>query len=133
MNNIPKATFRRMFGWGCVSGCLFALIILSTSSAAYADTPPDDDTIIISSAEPLSDADLDVRGGAGNTTITTVSASQTMNSTTSGNALNVGGNLTNGSISAVSFGGSGFGSYVMNTGNNSTINSGVSLSVLMLQ
>lgn len=132
MGNVPNTAFRRVL----VSGFLFALL-LSAGSAARADEPAvpaaDDDSVTIAAAEPLNNDDLDVRGGAGNTSVTTVTASQTMSSTTSDNTLNVGGNLTNGSISSVNFGGSGFGSYVMNTGNNSTINSGVSLSVLMMQ
>lgn len=61
-----------------------------------------------------------------------VTSNQTLNSSSSGNSVNVTGDLINGSIAA-EFGGSGFGSYVMNTGNNAVINSGVSLSVLTVQ
>ncbi|MGB9152668.1 MAG: hypothetical protein WCD70_06235 [Alphaproteobacteria bacterium] len=132
MTNFPQTTFRRAFGFNSVFGCLFILTVLSLASAAHAAEAPDDDRLVISSADALSSDDMETSRGSGGTNIS-VSASQTMNSTTSGNTLDVGGSLTNGNISSVTFSGSGFGSYVMNTGNNSTINSGVSLSVLMMQ
>jgi hypothetical protein len=85
----------------------------------------------------LSDEDMDLnRGSRGMTTntISTVTSNQTLTSTSTGNVMYVEGNLTNGAIAVGdNFGGSGIGSFVMNTGNNSVINSGVSLSVFMLQ
>ena len=72
------------------------------------------------------------RGSGGVITTTNVASNQTLDSTSTGNTVNVTGNMTNGPISVgANFGVSGFGSYVMNTGNNAVINSGVSLSVLM--
>lgn len=84
-------------------------------------------------ARALNDADMGaLRAGYTVQNNTTVTSNQSMSATSSGNSVNVGGDMTNGSISGT-FGGSGFGSYVMNTGNNAVINSGVSLSVLTLQ
>ncbi|MGB4100289.1 MAG: hypothetical protein WBK91_00035 [Alphaproteobacteria bacterium] len=49
----------------------------------------------------------------------------------SNSTLNVDGDLTTGKISIGSnFGGAGFGSYVNNTGNNSAINSAMSVNVI---
>ncbi len=114
--------------------CLFLATALAQPCIAM--TSSADDRIIPISGKALNDEDMDVnRGGRANTTtITTVTSNQTMHSTSVGNTVNVEGNLVNGHISiGDNFGGSGIGSYVMNTGNNTTINSGVSLSVLMLQ
>jgi len=100
---------------GSISPCL----------AAEIDTG---DNVAISSVETsvLSYSEMsDNRGTFG---ITTQESEQELAAETSGNTLNVGGNLTNGNIS-LGDNISGFGSYVMNTGNNSTINSAVSVNV----
>lgn len=65
------------------------------------------------------------RGAAGDNSL---ASTQSLAATTSGNSLFVGGNLTNGDI-AIGDNLGGFGSYVMNTGNNSTINTAVSVNV----
>jgi len=91
------------------------------------------DSIVIAGAKDL-DSESMSKSRGGTVTIATVTANQTMESTSTGNSMTVFGNLANGSITVGdTFGGSGIGSYVMNTGNNSVINSGVSLSVLMLE
>jgi len=94
-----------------------------------------DDTVDFANEDVLDEDSLsDSRGSGGTINITTVTSNQTMESTSTGNTLIVGGSLTNGSINVGdNMGGSGFGSYVMNSGNNSVINSGVSLSILMQQ
>lgn len=101
--------------------------ILLSGFAARAASVSGNDTIAIAAADVLSDADMAVKRASGGTTVS-VSSNQVINATSTGNTMDVKGNLTNGNIyTGNSFGGSGFGSYVMNTGNNSTINSGVSL------
>ncbi|MDR3423790.1 MAG: hypothetical protein P4M13_01750 [Alphaproteobacteria bacterium] len=132
MTSIPNTALRRMVRLIYLPAFFF---FFSSVPFAHAATVSNDDNIVIGSADALSETDMSAdRGSGGTVNITTVTSTQTMNSTSTGNTLNVGGSLTNGSISVGSnFGGSGFGSYVMNTGNNAVINSGVSLSVLTLQ
>lgn len=61
-----------------------------------------------------------------------VISTQSLAATTSGNTLNVAGNLMNGDIAmGDQFGGSGFGSYVMNTGNNSTLTAATAVTIQM--
>ncbi|MDD3370335.1 MAG: hypothetical protein PHE27_00770 [Alphaproteobacteria bacterium] len=96
----------------------------------------EDDIAFFEPGEVLSEAAMNDSRAAQGTTIdiTTVTSNQTLESTSTGNSVFVNGNMTNGTINVGSnFGGNGFGSYVMNTGNNAVINSGVSLSVLMQQ
>jgi hypothetical protein len=124
---------------------LFALSASLIGQAAYGEEATNinkatninntnEDSLIVGSADILSETDLEAhRGSGGTTTTTTVASNQSLSATSTGNVVNVTGDMTNGSIGNSTFGGSGFGSYVMNTGNNSTINSGVSLSVLMMQ
>ena len=92
--------------------------------------PATEETLTLAATDALSETDMtQERGGSA-----TVVSDQTLASTSTGNVMNVTGNLTNGAIyTGENFGGSGFGSFVLNTGNNATISSGVSLSVLMLQ
>lgn len=120
----------------CISACVMLFAISAQArTVAPVNATTNEDNLAVSSADSLSDQDMTTnRGSGGTTNITTVTSDQTINATSSGNTLNVGGNLTNGSITiGNNFGGSGFGSYVLNSGNNSVINSGVSLSVLMMQ
>jgi len=130
MKNAPHKSGR----WVFVPVFLLTFTAISLfGQAAHAAQTQDNDNIIIAANYIISDEDMAVKRASGGTAIT-VSSNQVINSTSTGNSVNVRGNLTNGDISTGSnFGGSGFGSYVMNTGNNSTINSGVSLSILMLQ
>lgn len=73
----------------------------------------------------------ELAGTRGAAAINTLTSTQTLAASTSGNTLDVGGDLTNGEILiGQNFG--GFGSYVMNTGNNSTINSAVSLNIQIM-
>jgi hypothetical protein len=119
---------------------LILAVLLAFGKPCLADetaTPQGDksqDTFTVSEAgDTLSDADMSAKRGGTETNTITVTSQQTLNSTSTGNTVNVGGNLTNGAVTVGNnFGGSGFGSYVFNTGNNSTINSGVSVSVLSL-
>jgi len=110
---------------------IFGLIL----SPIMAQASASDDTVDFANEDVLDEDSLsDSRGSGGTINITTVTSNQTMESTSTGNTLIVGGSLTNGSINVGdNMGGSGFGSYVMNSGNNSVINSGVSLSILMQQ
>jgi hypothetical protein len=132
MEHSPNSTSQRTFCLAFVSAFLFVLAFMPTAPAVAADA---NDKVVIASEDSLSPADMgSSRGSGGTFNITTVTSNQTMESTSTGNTLNVGGSLTNGPIFVgENFGGNGFGSYVMNTGNNSVINSGVSLSVLMMQ
>ncbi|MDD5585376.1 MAG: hypothetical protein PHY92_00275 [Alphaproteobacteria bacterium] len=61
-----------------------------------------------------------------------VVAAQTLTSTVSGSSLTIGGSLTNGAVSLGDNFGSGLGSYVMNTGNNSSLTSAVNVSIQTL-
>lgn len=120
----------------------FALLLLgsvlmtaagSASVAAEAGQSTNgDDSVLLSSLsmEPLSGSEMEKNRGAA-AVINTLSSSQSLEAATSGNTLSVGGSLTNGDVSLGDNMG-GFGSYVMNTGNNSTINSAVSLSVQIM-
>lgn len=79
----------------------------------------------------LTPADLSADRGAGGADYTAVST-QSLAATTTGNALSVAGNLVNGTIALGNdFGGAGFGSYVMNTGNNSTLTAATSVTIQM--
>lgn len=132
MENRIDTALRQTVWMACFPLCLGILASLTVPGAALAAST-DTDTIFLASADALNDADMSANRG-GTLNITTVTSTQTMNSTSTGNTLTVGGSLTNGKISVGdNFGGSGIGSYVMNTGNNAVINSGVSLSVLMMQ
>ncbi|NCC03333.1 MAG: hypothetical protein EOM37_04710 [Proteobacteria bacterium] len=111
-----------------------AVVFLSSATAGWAaETPavPDTDEVVLTAFgdELLSQDEMGKDRGAA--AINTLSSSQSLSSATTGNSLNVGGNLSNGAINVgENFG--GFGSYVMNTGNNSTVNSAVSFNVQVL-
>ena len=109
-------------------------VFIASHSPAVAETTDADDHLALVNNDAVQQQDMDTdRGTGGDTTnVTTVTSNQTITSTSSGNTVNAGGNINNGPISVGNnFGGSGFGSFVLNTGNNATINSGVSLSVNM--
>lgn len=122
-------------GGSFLLGAALAAFPFLLSSGAVGAAVSDRDEVVIDAEGLLSAKDMETSSGQGSSlSIVTVTSSQTMNSTSTGNTLTVSGSLTNGAISVgENFGGSGFGSYVMNTGNNAVINSGVSLSVLTLQ
>jgi len=90
----------------------------------------DDDTILLSMNDGrLTENEMaDSCGAAG---ITTMDSSQSLVAVGSDNSLYVGGDLTNGNINVGDNLG-GLGSYVLNTGNNSTINSAVSLNLQII-
>lgn len=113
------------------------LFCLGINPALAEDIPPqsavsaDDEIVMVDEGTTqlaLNEMD-DHRGAAG----TSLLSAQTLAATTTGNVFAVAGDLTTGSISlGDSLSGLGFGSYVMNTGNNTAINSAVSLSVQIL-
>ena len=133
MTSVPNTLLPRVCSL-TLSAIFFGLSFLLFCPKAYATVVPSDgDKVVIVSEDALSEADMNInRGSGGVYNTTTVASDQTMSSTSTGNSVNVAGNMTNGPITVgANFGGNGFGSYVMNTGNNAVINSGVSLSVLM--
>lgn len=109
---------------------LGALFLLGGTSLVQAATNEAEDTIVLQADNKviLSQDDMNASRGGESINTTSLSSSQSLDATTSGNAINVGGDLTNGNI-ALGDNLGGFGSYVMNTGNNSTINSAVSLNI----
>jgi len=128
---VPNTVLRRAAHLSFLSLGLLLVTQMGMVHAACAGTA--NDSIVIAGAKDL-DSESMSKSRGGTVTIATVTANQTMESTSTGNSMTVFGNLANGSITVGdTFGGSGIGSYVMNTGNNSVINSGVSLSVLMLE
>lgn len=104
------------------------MVVANASVAAEAGVNDTDDAISISSASEVRLTGGEMEGNRGAAGMNAVSSSQTLSSISSGNSLNVSGNLTNGNISVGENMG-GFGSYIMNTGNNTTINTAVSLNV----
>lgn len=115
-----------------------ALGVFLPGFALAAEAPQTDDmagdTVVFSNAQELtSTAEMtENRGAAGGTSqVNTITSAQTLAASTSGNSLSVGGNLTNGDI-GIGDNLGGFGSYVMNTGNNSTITSAVSFNVQIM-
>ncbi len=110
---------------------LSVVVVALASFGRKAAAEQADDTVAVESSDAITESDMSQKRGAGGNYVT---SNQTLTSTSTGNVMNVSGDLTNGSVVVGNnFGGSGFGSYVMNTGNNATISSGVSLSVLMMQ
>ena len=103
-------------------------LIADGAGMAIAADEDMDDAVIFSSAEEASLSGWEMEFNRGAFRITEQTSEQTLSAATTGNSLNVGGNLSNGNIS-LGDNISGFGSYVMNTGNNSTINSAVSVNV----
>jgi hypothetical protein len=112
-----------------ILGSVFVLADARQALAAGAPETEDKIVFSLSGDDSLSLQEMDgARGTAG---VNTLTSSQTLAASTTGNSLNVGGNLTNGDI-AIGDNLGGFGSYVMNTGNNSTINSAVSLNIQIM-
>jgi len=103
-------------------------LIADGAGMAIAADEDMDDAVIFSSAEEASLSGWEMESNRGAFGITEQTSEQTLSAATTGNSLNVGGSLSNGNIS-LGDNISGFGSYVMNTGNNSTINSAVSVNV----
>jgi hypothetical protein len=109
----------------------FMTLAGSASIGLAADTNAAGDDVVSFSREDavLSRIDLEVNRGTYGTN--TVASEQSLASSAQNNSLNVQGDLTNGNISVGDkFG--GFGSYVMNTGNNTSINSAVSVNVQLM-
>lgn len=111
-----------------VFGCITFLSSAHVSLAAEAEN---DDTVVftLKDEKPLTMGDMRTDRGAFG--VNTVTSEQTLASSAAGNSVNVAGDLTNGTISlGDNF--SGFGSYVMNTGNNTAINSAVTVNIQMM-
>lgn len=116
----------------------FALLAFGLMTTAFVGAPTvaaaddlDDQIVMQDETEtPMAAEEMDEsRGGDGTNSLV---STQTLSSTTTGNTLSVAGNLTNGDVNiGDGFGGSGFGSYVMNTGNNSSVNSAVTVNIQM--
>ena len=119
-----------------LSTMVFALVAFGSSSSFAAPVSDGDellnDNVVISNAQEILTTNemVENRGAAGSVE-NTITSAQTLAASTSGNSLNVGGDMTNGDINIGNNLG-GFGSYVMNTGNNSTINSAVSFNVQIM-
>jgi hypothetical protein len=102
------------------------------TSGAFADVsavPPHD-----SAGNPIiSLGDLDgIRGGAEPTENVLTVTNQVVNGATTGNTITVGGNMTNGAVNldANAFSGfAGIGNFVINTGNNNTVQGTLSVQV----
>ncbi|MBI1273957.1 MAG: hypothetical protein GC131_07720 [Alphaproteobacteria bacterium] len=107
-----------------------ALFLAAALAAAPAWAMLDDEIII----EDEAAMDLDTMGAArGAAAENSAVSTQTLAATATGNTVSVTGDLVTGSINiGDNFGGSGFGSYVNNTGNNTAINSAVSVNIQML-
>ena len=101
------------------------------SQAHAAEAVVADEVVTFAEGEvALTTTEMDVNRGAAGVS-NSIATSQTLSAATSGNSLNVGGDLTNGNVSiGENFG--GFGSYVMNTGNNSTVNSAVNFNLQIM-
>jgi len=108
------------------------LTLTGDPSSAMAKDADAEDSVVISSQDDvlLSRDDMKIKRGTFGIT-NALSSEQMLETVAEGNALNVGGDLTNGNINfGDNFG--GFGSYVMNTGNNSAISSAVTVNVQMM-
>ncbi|MDD5586458.1 MAG: hypothetical protein PHY92_05825 [Alphaproteobacteria bacterium] len=96
------------------------------ASFAAEDVLASDSVFESADESSMSVTEMDVNRGTFG--INALTSEQALAAETTGNALIVGGNMTNGTI-AIGDNVGGFGSYVMNTGNNSTINSAVAVNV----
>ena len=117
-----------MFLRGCsmkfvIATALLTLIALPVSAEETFDS-------VVIDAEQLALGDNE-EGQRATASENNVINTQTLTSTVTGNTINVTGDMINGAVNIGDFG-SGIGSYVMNTGNNSSINSAVSISIQML-
>jgi hypothetical protein len=114
---------------------LASLFGLTLSQPALAEnnvvSAVQDDLVTIVDGEVAMNA-VDMESNRGTSGVSnSMTSNQTLESATTGNSLNVGGNMTNGNVSiGENFG--GFGSYVMNTGNNSSVNSAVNFNVQIM-
>jgi hypothetical protein len=106
-----------------------------SAAAAHAETPaPTPDPAPVPSvqraAKPISDTDLqDLSGGQA-----AAVNDQQLKAVTSDNSVNALGNITNGpvTLNAGAFSGfSGLGNFVVNTGNNNTLQGSMSVTIVM--
>ncbi len=98
-----------------------ALLCLAAPAAANVDEAADE--VVIAAAQ-TTELENGMTTGTGGITV-----QQNLNASTTGSVA-VAGDLTTGKISlGDNFGGNGFGSYVNNTGNNTAINSAMSVNV----
>ncbi|HEY4031157.1 MAG TPA: hypothetical protein VGM25_12485 [Caulobacteraceae bacterium] len=111
------------------------LMLAVSAAAAHAETPaPTPDPAPVPSvqraAKPISDTDLqDLSGGQA-----AAVNDQQLKAVTSDNSVNALGNITNGpvTLNAGAFSGfSGLGNFVVNTGNNNTLQGSMSVTIVM--
>jgi hypothetical protein len=105
---------------------VFIIGAVSTCKAAA-----DDDNVVLSASNEIALSKIEMDSNRGAASINTLTSTQTLQAATSGNSFNVGGSLTNGNI-ALGNNFNGFGTYLMNTGNNSTLNAALNLSVQLM-
>ena len=110
-----------------ISVCFLTL----TMPAAAATGGADKITLTAKSEVQLTNAEMEGNRGAAGVTINSLASTQTLAASSFGNSFTVGGDVTNGNV-YLGDNFSGMGSYVMNTGNNSTINSAVSMNIQIL-
>ncbi len=101
---------------------------LTVGIAGFALAADNGDDVVFSELDEVSLSSGEMKNNRGAFGISNLESDQALAAETTGNTLNVGGNLTNGTIT-LGDNLSAFGSYVMNTGNNSTINSAVAVNV----
>jgi len=101
---------------------------LTVGIAGFALAADNGDEVVFSELDEVSLSSGEMKNNRGAFGISNLESDQALAAETTGNTLNVGGNLTNGTIT-LGDNLSAFGSYVMNTGNNSTINSAVAVNV----
>jgi len=101
---------------------------LTAGIAGFALAADNGDDVVFSGPDEISLSSGEMKDNRGAFGISNLESDQALAAETTGNTLNVGGNLTNGTIN-LGDNLSAFGSYVMNTGNNSAINSAVAVNV----
>ena len=109
----------------------YSLLMLAVSAAAaHAETPAPARQPTPERAKPVSDTELQGLSGGQAAAVN----DQQLKSVTSDNSVNALGNVTNGpvTLNAGAFSGfSGLGNFVMNTGNNNTLQGSMSVTIVM--
>lgn len=101
----------------------YGLIALALLTTAPVQAFANDDAFDLSSAVSADDM-MQTRGGS-----SPITSTQTLNSTATGNTVSVTGDFSTGNVSIGDNFGTGMGSYVMNTGANTAINSAMTVNV----
>ena len=110
----------------------FVPFLGSAQISVAAEKDANDNVVFSTEGTPLLNGEMDGDRGAFGINTNTLTSEQTLAATSAGNSLNVYGNQTNGNIGVGDNFRSGFGSYVMNTGNNTAISSAVTVNVQIL-